>query len=91
MISAATVKKINTTLPSLAVRMYSVWFRHFRVYTKNLYSNGVSPFLEPLPLVPIYPVSQTHQQAIHTAAECAVGMDVVDIGQRINLNNYTRS
>lgn len=48
MSSAATVKKINTKPPSLVARMYSVWFRHFRVYTKNLYSNGVSPFLEPL-------------------------------------------
>jgi lipooligosaccharide transport system permease protein len=28
--------------------MYGVWFRHFRVYTKNLLSNGFPPFLEPL-------------------------------------------
>lgn len=29
-------------------RLYSVWYRHFRVYTKNLFSNGLPPFLEPL-------------------------------------------
>lgn len=34
--------------PSLARRLYSVWFRHFRVYTKNLISNGLPPFFEPL-------------------------------------------
>lgn len=34
--------------PSLAVRLYSVWYRHFRVYTQNLFSNGLPPFLEPL-------------------------------------------
>lgn len=34
--------------PALAVRLYSVWFRHFRVYTKHLLSNGLPPFLEPL-------------------------------------------
>ncbi len=34
--------------PSLARRLYSVWYRHVRVYTKNLVSNGLPPFLEPL-------------------------------------------
>ena len=34
--------------PPLSLRLYSVWFRHFRVYTKNLLSNGLPPFLEPL-------------------------------------------
>ena len=34
--------------PPLATRLLSVWFRHFRVYTKNLFSNGLPPFLEPL-------------------------------------------
>jgi lipooligosaccharide transport system permease protein len=34
--------------PPLAMRLYSVWFRHFRVYTKSLISNGLPPFLEPL-------------------------------------------
>ncbi len=34
--------------PPLYRRLYSVWFRHMRVYTKNLLSNGFPPFLEPL-------------------------------------------
>ncbi len=34
--------------PSLAHRLYSVWFRHMRVYTKHLFSNGLPPFVEPL-------------------------------------------
>ncbi len=34
--------------PSLRMRLYSVWFRHMRVYTQNLISNGFPPFLEPL-------------------------------------------
>ena len=34
--------------PPLYMRLYSVWFRHMRVYTQNLISNGFPPFLEPL-------------------------------------------
>jgi lipooligosaccharide transport system permease protein len=34
--------------PSLASRLFSVWYRHMRVYTRNLISNGLPPFLEPL-------------------------------------------
>lgn len=34
--------------PPLYQRLYSVWYRHMRVYTKNLFSNGLPPFLEPL-------------------------------------------
>ena len=34
--------------PALASRLYSVWFRHMRVYTRHLISNGLPPFLEPL-------------------------------------------
>ena len=34
--------------PSLGWRLYSVWFRHMRVYTRNLVSNGLPPFLEPV-------------------------------------------
>jgi lipooligosaccharide transport system permease protein len=34
--------------PSLRQRLFSVWYRHVRVYTKNLISNGLPPFLEPL-------------------------------------------
>ena len=34
--------------PNIFNRVYSVWYRHMRVYTKNLISNGIPPFLEPL-------------------------------------------
>jgi lipooligosaccharide transport system permease protein len=34
--------------PRLWQRLYSVWYRHMRVYTRNLVSNGLPPFLEPL-------------------------------------------
>lgn len=34
--------------PPTYKRIYSVWFRHFKVYTKSLISNGLPPFLEPL-------------------------------------------
>jgi lipooligosaccharide transport system permease protein len=34
--------------PPFTARIYGVWFRHFRVYTKSLISNGLPPFLEPL-------------------------------------------
>ncbi|MBN2182016.1 MAG: ABC transporter permease [Sedimentisphaerales bacterium] len=34
--------------PPLHIRLYSVWYRHMRVYTKNLLSNGFPPFIEPL-------------------------------------------
>lgn len=34
--------------PPLYRRLYSVWYRHMRVYTKNLLSNGFPPFIEPL-------------------------------------------
>jgi len=34
--------------PILAHRLFSVWYRHLRVYTGNLLSNGLPPFLEPL-------------------------------------------
>ncbi len=36
------------TYPPLHHRLYSVWYRHMRVYTKNILSNGFPPFLEPL-------------------------------------------
>lgn len=39
----------NTTrYPSLHRRLYSVWYRHMRVYTSHLFSNGFPPFVEPL-------------------------------------------
>jgi lipooligosaccharide transport system permease protein len=34
--------------PSLSRRLYSVWYRHLRVYTRELFSNAFPPFLEPL-------------------------------------------
>jgi lipooligosaccharide transport system permease protein len=34
--------------PSFYSRIASVWYRHMRVYTKSLVSNGLPPFLEPL-------------------------------------------
>ncbi|MFC1617094.1 ABC transporter permease [Candidatus Margulisiibacteriota bacterium] len=34
--------------PPIYKRIYSVWFRHLRVYSKNLISNGFPPFLEPI-------------------------------------------
>ncbi len=34
--------------PSLFSRLFSVWYRHYRVYTINIFSNGLPPFLEPL-------------------------------------------
>lgn len=34
--------------PNLTQRLYSVWFRHFRVYTRYFLSNGLPPFLDPL-------------------------------------------
>jgi len=38
----------NCATPSIYVRITNVWYRHYRVYTKNLISNGLPPFLEPL-------------------------------------------
>jgi lipooligosaccharide transport system permease protein len=38
----------SNKLPSLAHRLYSVWFRHVLVYTRNLISNGLPPFMDPL-------------------------------------------
>lgn len=35
-------------VPALASRLGSVWYRHMRVYTKNLVANGFPPFFEPL-------------------------------------------
>ncbi len=35
-------------VPSLANRIFSVWYRHMKVYTKNILSNGFPPFIDPL-------------------------------------------
>jgi len=43
------MKNNDTALyPTFIKRIYSVWYRHFKVYTKNIISNGLPPFLEPL-------------------------------------------
>jgi lipooligosaccharide transport system permease protein len=34
--------------PPFLQRVYSVWYRHILVYVKNIFSNGLPPFLEPL-------------------------------------------
>lgn len=39
---------VVTRPPSRARRIYGVWLRHVRVYSKNLFSNALPPFLEPL-------------------------------------------
>jgi len=46
--SEVEIKRVEIHIPGLASRIYSVWYRHYRVYTKNLISNGFPPFLEPL-------------------------------------------
>lgn len=38
----------NLEVPSLTRRLGSVWYRHYRVYRQDLFSNGIPPFLEPL-------------------------------------------
>ncbi len=38
----------SNNLPSFAHRIYSVWFRHVLVYTRNILSNGLPPFMDPL-------------------------------------------
>lgn len=39
--------KVNN-YPALSSRLFSVWYRHVLVYSRNLLSNGLPPFLEPL-------------------------------------------
>lgn len=38
----------NKNYPNIFYRIGNVWFRHFKVYKKNLISNGLPPFFEPL-------------------------------------------
>lgn len=40
--------KTARTAPCFLRRLYSVWYRHVRVYNKHLISNGFPPFVEPL-------------------------------------------
>jgi lipooligosaccharide transport system permease protein len=35
-------------VPPFPARIGAVWFRHMRVYTRNLFSNALPPFIEPL-------------------------------------------
>ncbi|RMH70224.1 MAG: ABC transporter [Gemmatimonadetes bacterium] len=39
---------MNNNKPPYLARIYSVWYRHMLVYTRDLVSNGLPPFLEPL-------------------------------------------
>ncbi len=41
-------EKITITPPSFLTRIFSIWLRHYKVYTNNIISNGFPPFLEPL-------------------------------------------
>jgi len=38
----------SNNLPTFFHRIFSVWYRHVLVYTRNLISNGLPPFMEPL-------------------------------------------
>ena len=38
----------NFNTPGGFIRVYSVWYRHYKVYSKNIFSNGFPPFMEPL-------------------------------------------
>ncbi len=42
------IDKETKKIPSFLRRLYSVWYRHIRVYNKHLISNGFPPFVEPL-------------------------------------------
>jgi len=45
---SVAVVRMRVHPPMFSQRIYSVWFRHMRVYTKSLVSNGFPPFVEPL-------------------------------------------
>ncbi len=45
--SLYTISDYNKA-PSLLQRILNVWYRHFKVYTKNLISNGIEVILEPM-------------------------------------------
>jgi lipooligosaccharide transport system permease protein len=42
------VINIESNPPGLLTRLFSVWYRHFRVYARNIISNGFPAFIEPL-------------------------------------------
>ena len=39
---------MGNNIPSFAQRLFSVWFRHVRIYARNLVSNAISPLIDPL-------------------------------------------
>ena len=45
---SSEIRETEKRYPPMRSRLFGVWFRHMRVYTKNLVSNGLPPFLEPL-------------------------------------------
>ena len=38
----------NTNVPNRLLRIYSSWYRHTKVYSKNFFSNCFPPILEPI-------------------------------------------
>ncbi|TVR30058.1 MAG: ABC transporter [Spirochaetaceae bacterium] len=48
LLGGTTPHCVVTRPPTRARRIYGVWLRHVRVYSKNLISNALPPFLEPL-------------------------------------------
>ena len=44
----AFISITESAYPALGARLFAVWYRHVRVYTRNIFSNGLPPFLEPL-------------------------------------------
>jgi lipooligosaccharide transport system permease protein len=40
--------KTSPKVPSFIWRVWSVWYRHYSVYLKNILTNGLPPFLDPL-------------------------------------------
>ncbi len=39
---------VDKKIPSFITRIFNVWYRHFKVYTNNLISNGIEVILEPM-------------------------------------------
>ena len=46
--SSINMVSLKSQPPSLLIRLYSVWYRHYRVYTKHLISNAFPALFEPL-------------------------------------------
>jgi lipooligosaccharide transport system permease protein len=42
------MNKAAATVRSVWPRIGAVWYRHMRVYTKNIFSNALPPFIEPI-------------------------------------------